>query len=139
MPDLGRGAIVIPAYNEAETIASVVSEICDEGLGCDIVVVNDGSSDGTEEALRSLPVLVLSHPVNLGYGAAVQTGMLHAVRRGYDFVVLMDADGQHVPSQIRLLLDGLEHGSDIVIGSRFAGEGGAYRIPPARRIGIRFF
>ncbi len=139
MPGLGRGIIVIPAYNEAETIASVVREIGNEGIGCDIVVVNDGSGDGTEGVLRSLPVRVLSHPVNLGYGAAVQTGMMYAVREGYDFVVLMDADGQHVPSQVRLLLEELDRGKDIVIGSRFAGEAGAYRIPFFRRVGIRFF
>ncbi len=139
MPGLGRGLIVIPAYNEAETLPSVVGEIRGEGIGCDIVVVNDGSSDGTEEALRSLPVRVLSHPVNLGYGAAVQTGMLHAVREGYDYIVLMDADGQHVPSQVRVLLEELSRDKDIVIGSRLAGDAGAYRIPFFRRAGIRFF
>lgn len=136
---LGRGAIVIPAYNEEETIAGVIREIEAEGLGMDIVVVNDGSGDGTEETLRSLPARVLSHPVNLGYGAAVQTGMLHAVRAGYDFLVLMDADGQHVPSQVRALLAELGKGNDIVIGSRLSGDAGAYRIPIFRRAGIRFF
>lgn len=139
MPGLGRGVIVIPAYNEAETIASVVREIGEEGIGCDIVVIDDGSNDGTEGVLRSLPVRTLSHPVNLGYGAAVQTGMIYAVREGYDFVVLMDADGQHVPSQVRLLLDELDRDKDIVIGSRFTGEADAYRIPFFRRMGIRFF
>lgn len=139
MPGLGRGIIVIPAYNEAETIASVVREIREEGIGCDIVVIDDGSGDGTAEVLESLRVRALSHPVNLGYGAAVQTGMLYAVREGYDFVVLMDADGQHVPSQVRLLLAELERDKDIVIGSRFAGEAGAYRIPFFRQMGIRFF
>src|SRR5512138_577224 len=104
MEGLGRGIIVIPAYNEAETIAEVLREVGGADLGCDIVVVNDGSTDGTEKVLASLPVVALTHPINLGYGAAVQTGMMFAVREGYDFVVLMDADGQHVPSQVRLLL-----------------------------------
>ncbi len=136
---LGRGVIVIPAYNEEETVAGVIREIEAEGLGLDIVVVNDGSSDATEDKLRALGVRVLSHPLNLGYGAAVQTGMLHAVREGYDFLVLMDADGQHVPSQVRALLDGLKDGMDIVIGSRFGGNAGSYRIPLIRTAGIRFF
>lgn len=136
---LGRGVIVIPAYNEEETVTGVIREIEAEGLGLDIVVVNDGSNDATEETLRPLGVRVLSHPVNLGYGAAVQTGMLWAVREGYDFLVLMDADGQHVPSQVRALLDELEKGMDIVIGSRLAGDAGSYRIPFVRMAGIRFF
>lgn len=139
MNGLGKGLIAIPAFNEAETIGGVVREILDEDLGCDVVVVNDGSSDGMERVLRSLPVTVLSHPVNLGYGAAVQTGMMYAVRNGYDFLVLMDADGQHVPSQVRLLLEELARGRDIVIGSRLSGDSGSYRIPLLRRGGIRFF
>jgi glycosyltransferase involved in cell wall biosynthesis len=139
MNGLGKGLIAIPAYNEAETIGGVVREILGEGLGCDLLVVDDGSSDRMERVLDSLPVTVLSHPVNLGYGAAVQTGMIYAVRKGYDFLVLMDADGQHVPSQIRPLLAELGKGFDIVIGSRLSGDSGSYRIPLLRRGGIRFF
>jgi glycosyltransferase involved in cell wall biosynthesis len=139
MTGLGRGLIVIPAFNEADTIPDVLRELLAADLGCDIIVVNDGSTDGTERALRSMPVTVLSHPVNLGYGAAVQTGMMHAVREGYDVLVLMDADGQHVPSQVRLLLEELMKGRDIVIGSRLAGGSGTYRIPFLRRLGIGFF
>lgn len=137
----GRGIIVIPAFNEEETIPRVIRDIEAEGLGLDIVVVDDGSTDGTLAALASFPVIVLSHPVNLGYGAAVQTGMMYAVREGYDRLVLMDADGQHVPSQVRALLAELDRGFDIVIGSRFAGstDDGGYRIPAFRRLGIRFF
>ncbi|MGZ8450408.1 MAG: glycosyltransferase family 2 protein, partial [Candidatus Deferrimicrobiaceae bacterium] len=89
---------MIPAYNEEETIAEVVGGLAAERLGVDILVVNDGSSDATGRILETLPAAVVTHPVNLGYGAAVQTGMLYAVREGYDFLVLMDADGQHVPS-----------------------------------------
>ncbi len=139
MRGLEKGLITVPAYNEGETIEGVVREILDEGLGCDIVVVNDGSSDGMEGVLQALPVTVLSHPVNLGYGAAVQTGMMYAVRHGYDFLVLMDADGQHVPSQIKFLLEELRRGKDIVIGSRMSNDSGAYRIPYMRKAGIRLF
>jgi len=137
--DRTAGCILIPAYNESETIGGVIREILGEDLGCDVVVVDDGSSDGMDRVLRPLPVVLLSHPVNLGYGAAVQTGLLYAVRMGYDFLVLMDADGQHVPSQIRRLLEGLAEGHDIVIGSRLSGDSPGYRIPLVRRTGIRFF
>lgn len=82
---------------------------------------------------------VISHPINLGYGVAVQTGFKYAALRGYDFLVLMDADGQHIPSQVRLLLEELDRERDIVIGSRLAGNTGSYRIPFFRRAGIRFF
>ncbi len=136
---LGKGIIVIPAYNEAENIAGVVEEIRVEGIGLDIVVVDDGSSDGTAQALRGLPVQTLSHPINLGYGAAVQTGMIHAARKGYDFLILMDGDGQHIPGEIRKLLAGLEGGADIVIGSRLLPGSGSYPVPFIRRAAIRFF
>lgn len=137
---LGRGIVVIPAYNEEETISEVVRGLAAEGLGVDILVVDDGSSDGTGRILRDLPAAItVTHPINLGYGAAVQTGMLYAVREGYDFLALMDADGQHVPSQLRLLLDELVKGWDMVIGSRFAGDADVYTVPFFRRAGIRFF
>ncbi|MDA8121349.1 MAG: glycosyltransferase family 2 protein [Deltaproteobacteria bacterium] len=139
MTVLEKGLITIPAFNEAETIGDVVRGILGENLGCDIVVVDDGSSDKTAQVLGSLPVIVLSHPVNLGYGAAVQTGMMYAVRNGYDFLVLMDADGQHISSQVGLLLEELRRGNDIVIGSRLSGDSGSYRIPFLRMAGIRFF
>lgn len=135
----GRGIVVIPAYNEEDTIAEVVGGLAAERLGVDILVVNDGSTDGTGSILEGLPAAVVTHPVNLGYGAAVQTGMLYAVRGGYDFLALMDADGQHVPSQVRLLFEELGKGWDIVIGSRFTGDADVYKVPVLRRTGIRFF
>ncbi|GAB4369822.1 MAG: glycosyltransferase family 2 protein [Deltaproteobacteria bacterium] len=134
----GRGIIVIPAYNEAGTIERVVREIEAEDLGMDVLVVDDGSRDGMRNLLASLPVIVLSHPVNLGYGAAVQTGFRYAVREGYTHLVMMDADGQHVAGQIPALLDGLSR-ADIVIGSRLAAGASTYRIPRFRRAGIAFF
>jgi glycosyltransferase involved in cell wall biosynthesis len=138
MPD-GRGVIVIPAYNEEESIGAVIGELLEERLGLDILVVDDGSKDGTRDRLWGFPVHVISHPINLGYGVAVQTGFKYAALRGYDFLVLMDADGQHVPSQVRLLLEELDRERDIVIGSRLSGTTGSYRIPFFRRVGIRFF
>lgn len=137
--NLGKGIIVIPAYNEVGTIAGVLREIEAEHLGMDIVVVDDGSRDGMADLLEKLHVKTISHPINLGYGAAVQTGFKYAARKGYDYLVMMDADGQHVPSQVRALLEGLESGNDIVIGSRLAAGAAAYRIPAFRRAGIAFF
>ena len=134
-----EGAIVLPVFNEEMNLRTTVDEIHRAGIHWDIVMVDDGSTDGSRELLVNLPVTVLSHPVNLGYGAAVQTGLRYAVSRGYGTVVLMDADGQHVPSEIPNLLAALEKGADIVIGSRLLGEPSGYRIPLLRRMGITFF
>lgn len=136
---LEPGIIVIPVYNEENTVRNVLEEIRNEGIAWDIVAVDDGSTDRSRELLEGMPVTVISHPVNLGYGAAVQTGLRYAVKKGYETVVLMDADGQHVPSEIANLIRGLEGGADIVIGSRLIGPGAEYRIPLLRRIGISFF
>lgn len=133
------GAIVIPVYNEERNLRTIVEEIRGCGILWDIIAVDDGSTDRSRELLESLPVTVISHPLNLGYGAAVQTGLRHAVSEGYETVVLMDADGQHIPSEIPNLLPPLDGGADIVIGSRFLGKPSDYRIPFLRRIGIVFF
>jgi len=134
-----EGAIVIPVYNEEKNLRAIVEEIRGCGILWDIIAVNDGSTDRSRELLESLPVTVISHPLNLGYGAAVQTGLRHAVSEGYETIVLMDADGQHMPSEIPNLLPALDKGADIVIGSRFLGKPSDYRIPFLRRIGIVFF
>lgn len=134
-----RGAIVLPVYNEEKNLRTIVEEIRGCGIPWDIIAVDDGSTDSSREVLESLPVTVISHSLNLGYGAAVQTGLRHAVSRGYETVVLMDADGQHIPSEIPSLLPALDGGADIVIGSRFLGKPSDYRIPLLRRTGIVFF
>jgi glycosyltransferase involved in cell wall biosynthesis len=134
-----EGAIVIPVFNEEKNLRATVEEIRRERITWDIITVDDGSTDGSRELLEKLPVTVISHPVNLGYGAAVQTGLRYAVAAGYGTVVLMDADGQHIPSEIPNLLIALEKGADIVIGSRLLGSSAGYRIPFLRRMGIKFF
>lgn len=135
----GKGIIVIPAFNERGRIENVIRDIRAENLGMDILVVDDCSRDGTVDFLKGLPVRVLSHPVNLGYGAAVQTGFRYAASRGYEYLVMMDADGQHIPSQIPILLEELRSGCDLVIGSRLAADSPPYRIPFFRRAGIFIF
>lgn len=133
------GAIVLPVYNEEKNLRTIVEEVRACGIPWDIIAVDDGSTDRSLELLESLPVTVISHPLNLGYGAAVQTGLRHAVSEGYETIVLMDADGQHIPSEIANLLPPLARGADIVIGSRFLGKSSGYRVPLLRRIGIVFF
>src|SRR5512135_2082174 len=130
--------VIIPAYNEEKTVAAVICETRNNFPSSDILVVNDGSDDNTRSAAAAEGVRVISHPFNLGYGATLQTGFRFAVKKGYDYVVTMDADGQHVSSSARSLIDVMtESGADVVIGSRFTGRG--YKIGVLRRIGIKFF
>ncbi len=135
-------AVVVPAYNEEESIRVVVTDvICSlERLGIrpDVVVVNDGSTDGTVSAVRTLPCVLLSLPFNVGKGAATQLGFRYTYARNCDVVVLVDADGQHPANEIGTLLEPLLEGTaDVVIGSRFLGNGGS-RSSFGRRIGIRY-
>ena len=134
-----RPLVVIPAYNEAANIQSVLQRLrsCFPRLDC--VVIDDGSTDETAARARSMGVDVVRLPCNLGYGGAVQTGFRYAVGRGYDAVILMDADGQHDPGEISALLKPLAAGrADVVLGSRFLGEH-TYAIEPVRRLAMRFF
>ncbi len=105
----------------------------------DIVAIDDNSSDDTAEIVRKKGIRVLSHPVNLGPGAATQTGYKYALNYPYDFVVQLDADGQHEPRYINDLLSVLESDSaDMVIGSRFLGTQG-YKPSLIRRAGMKMF
>lgn len=135
-----RLLVVIPAFNEASRIGIVVrkvrSQLATRAAG--VLVVDDGSSDSTSEAARAAGATVATHPVNLGYGAALQTGYRFALRHGFASVLQMDADGQHDPASIRALLDALDAGADVVVGSRFL-HGGSYRPPLLRRIGMAIF
>jgi glycosyltransferase involved in cell wall biosynthesis len=131
--------VLIPAFNEAENLSSVISEVRSHLSEYDIVVVNDGSIDQTASIASSLGVGVISHPVNFGYGAAVQTGFLYAARKGYDIVLLMDGDGQHDAQNAPALIQALkDRSADVVIGSRFLGKGD-YKISFARTVGRNLF
>ncbi len=131
-----RLLVVMPAFNEAKQIRRVVEAVRAEVPG-DVLVVDDGSTDDTGAEARRGGARVAAHPVNLGYGAALQTGYLYALRNGYDAVLQLDADGQHDPASIPPLLDGLAR-ADVVVGSRFLGEG-SYRPALPRRIGMWIF
>lgn len=114
--------IIIPAYNEGENIERVVTTIKQNCPQYDYLVVNDGSRDNTEEICIKKGYHFVSHPINLGLAAAVQTGMIYAHKNGYDAAIQFDGDGQHDPNYIKKMADEIEKGSNIVIGSRFVDE-----------------
>lgn len=131
-------AIIIPAYNEAGRVASTIDGIR-KFTDADIFVVSDGSTDNTVNEAGGAGAAVIELPFNLGYGAALQTGFKHVLRKGYKFAVQMDADGQHDPSAIQALIEPVYSGEvDVTVGSRFLG-GGDYKSPFIRRVGIFFF
>ena len=133
----GGVLVVMPARNESESIGPVVAAIKGLYPGIDVVVIDDASTDDTSHVARRAGAKVFRAPINLGYGGAVQAGLKYAHKRGYERVVLMDADGQHDPAYIGTLLDA-SRDYDLVIGSRFKGEA-SYRIPFVRRVGMRVF
>ncbi|MBI4832710.1 MAG: glycosyltransferase family 2 protein [Candidatus Lindowbacteria bacterium] len=131
--------IIIPAHNERDSIASVIRKTKESAPGCHIVVVDDYSTDDTAHIVSDLGVPTIKLPCNLGYARAIQTGMKYALRKGFEAVVLLDADGQHNPGDIAALLSTLEkEKADVVIGSRFAG-GRKPSGPLGRRAGMRIF
>ncbi|MGE5247575.1 MAG: glycosyltransferase family 2 protein [Verrucomicrobiota bacterium] len=134
----GRVLVVIPAYREEGKIGAVVSAVRD-AVPYDVLVVSDGSPDGTSAAAREAGATVLDLPCNLGIGGAVQTGFLFARDNGYDAVVRLDGDGQHDPKDIHRLMDPVLRGDvDAAIGSRFLGDT-EYRGSIPRIFGIGFF
>jgi polyprenyl-phospho-N-acetylgalactosaminyl synthase len=129
-----RISLVIAAYNEARVIAGVVAGVIHAGY--DVVVVDDGSSDRTRDLAAAAGAVVIRHPINLGQGAALQTGIEFALRQGADIVVTFDADGQHrIADAARLVAALHTHGADFALGSRFLG--GAVNQPLSRRILLR--
>jgi len=134
-----RGILVIPAFNEAPRLPALLSGIADLHLDLEIVVVDDGSRDATASVAAAAGATVLRHPFNLGYGAGLQTGYKYALSAGADYVVQMDADGQHDARDIpRLAAPILRGECDLVIGSRFL-EPTGYEMGVTRGLGRRFF
>lgn len=128
---------IVPAYNESDSIAEIVEET--SGVVDDVFVIDDSSTDATRAIAMEHADGVISHRKNMGVGAAVHTGYLAAIRRGYDIVVQLDADGQHDPRFIPKLLATLDDsGADMVIGSRWL-NASYQEYPWLRRSGIRFY
>lgn len=131
---------VIPALNEAATIAAVVSGARAAAPGAMVVVVDDGSTDRTAERAAGAGAEVLRLPFNCGIGTAVQLGLRFAVAQGAERVVRLDGDGQHDPADAARLLAALADGADYALGSRFRGGAPAsWRTSLVRRLGIRWF
>ena len=124
----------MPAYNEERAIARMV-------LGCKkhvdrVVVVDDGSTDATAEIAEALGAHVVRHPKNGGYGAALRSCFETARELGADRMVIIDSDGQHDPAEIPRLLEPLNNGTDLVIGSRFV-NGNGTNVPAYRKVGMK--
>jgi glycosyltransferase involved in cell wall biosynthesis len=131
--------IIIPAYNEEESLPGVIRDLRKHVPSADLLVVNDGSRDATGRIAQSLGVAVLNLPFNLGIGGAVQSGYLYAERNGYEVAIQFDGDGQHLAAEIGKLLGPLIEGkADLVVGSRFLLPG-EYKAPVFRKMGIGIF
>jgi glycosyltransferase involved in cell wall biosynthesis len=126
-----RTLVVIPAFNEEDSIASVIRELQTALPSVQCLVVDDGSGDRTADVARAAGATVAALPFNLGVGGAMRTGYQYAVENGYQRVVQLDADGQHDPRHIAQLVAALDD-ADLVVGARFAGVGG-YRVRGPRR------
>jgi glycosyltransferase involved in cell wall biosynthesis len=140
-PAGGRELLVlIPAYNEAGRVGAVIADVHQTVPEADVLVIDDGSEDGTAAEAARAGAIVSSLPINCGYGTALQTGYKYAVRHGYKLVGQIDADGQHQAEFLSGMLELLrEDRADVVVGSRFLAKDGHYETPFARSLGIRLF
>lgn len=134
-PSSPRVLIVLPAFNEEESIGDVIREVRSTLPGIACLVVDDGSKDATFRIARDAGAKVVRLPFNLGVGGAMRLGFRYAVENGFDVVIQIDADGQHDPAAVPQLLEKLGE-ADIVIGARFAGVGD-YQAGGVRRFAMR--
>lgn len=133
-----RILVIIPAYNEAENIKSVIESIRECKIDLDYIVINDCSKDETEQILRQEGANYISLPINLGIGGGVQAGYMYARKYDYDVVIQFDGDGQHDAEYLSALVEPIENGeADVVIGSRFLEKQG-FQSSTSRRLGINF-
>lgn len=133
---------IIPALNEEKTIAQVIGGVKENAPYCDILVINDGSTDSTTERAKASGAKVIHLPFNMGYGIALQTGYKYALENDYHYMVQMDGDGQHDPHYLKDLLEVVTSGkADIAIGSRFTknNKDYIYKAGWVKKTGIMLF
>ena len=138
----GKTIIIVPCYNEEKNICKVIKELKEEldNQNVEFLFINDNSSDNTEIILKETKINFLSLPINMGYNYAVQTGLKFGLKKVYDNYILMDADEQHLASEIKKLITNFNNNIDIVIGSRFSSMfKSTYKIPFIRKSGMIFF
>src|ERR1035441_9341436 len=135
-----RTFVVIPAFHEERQVGAVVRGVRQRLPEAKVVVVDDGSRDGTASAALQAGASVIRMPVNSGYGVALQTGLIWARRHEAEVVITMDADGQHDAAETpKILAPVLSGEADLVLGSRYLNHGAGYRVSFLRRLGSRFF
>jgi glycosyltransferase involved in cell wall biosynthesis len=136
-----RVLVIVPAWNEQDSVAGTIAEVRRTNPGVDLLVVDDGSRDRTAVVAAEAGALVCRLPYNLGVGGAMRAGYRYAIQGEYDVAVQIDADGQHDPAYLGALLERLAtadtQGADLVIGARFAGEGDPYQVSLLRRLAMR--
>jgi glycosyltransferase involved in cell wall biosynthesis len=130
--------LVIPAYNESGNLPKLLDRLKSDYQLYDLLVVDDCSTDHTALLCRERGIPVVSLPINLGIGGAVQTGLKYAFNHQYDIVIQVDGDGQHDPRYLSLLTDEITKGANVCIGSRFIEKNG-FQSTFFRRVGIRYF
>ena len=133
-----RRLVNIPAYNEEESIVSVIDDLQKNAPEFDYIIINDGSTDNTFDICVKNGYHCINLPVNLGIGGAVQTGYMYGARNGYDYAVQFDGDGQHSAAFLDQMVKTLQElDADMVIGSRFI-ENEGFQSSKMRRVGITF-
>ncbi len=133
-----RTLIIVPALNEEESLPATLKELREVVDQHDVVVIDDGSTDATADVARRAGAVSAQLPFTLGVGGAVRVGLHYAQRNGYDRAVVIDADGQHDPAGVTALLDALDAGADMAVGSRFIEGTPEYRVGRTRRQAMRF-
>ncbi|MDR0930422.1 MAG: glycosyltransferase family 2 protein [Clostridiales bacterium] len=132
--------IIIPAYNEAETLERVIDDISKNAADCDCIIINDCSTDGTLQLCRRKGWRVANLTNNLGIGGAMQTGYKYAAQNNYDIAIQFDGDGQHEAKYIHDLIDKIQAGADLAIGSRYLSDSAeGFKSTATRRLGIKYF
>lgn len=127
-----RTLVLIPAYNEEGALPAVLRGLASAAPGCDVLVIDDGSTDATAAVAAAHGATVAALPFNLGVGGALRTGFRYAQRFGYQRAVQLDGDGQHDATAIPALLEALDGGASLVIGSRFTGDEATYAVGRTR-------